>query len=410
MTPRSPARRFRVRPPPGGFPGRATRRTARTGQPDRGIRPEAQKAPALAGADQNRPRVRRHPLRVAARRDDRRARAAAHGAACTGQVRYASSTNTIYLTSGTATLPGVRELCPSAPISRTDAASRTWELSADLVVQNGATLELHGSRAGGDVDTLRLRSLSDNRSEHVSAITAQYGTIDIDSWPSPPGTTPPAAGHRPGLPRRHRPGAWPPSSGPCPTWTTTAPARVPDERQDSDIGYLGYYAAESYGIAYKSRGCDSSHQDVCDVLDVYGDQTGSRFHHNYMGTYTFDAHGMTFDRNEYDHNISYGLDPHDDSDHLTITRNHAHHNGNHGFICSQRCDHLRIVGNEVTTTASRRTSRRATTTRRTTRCTASCCTAVSPTASWRTTTSTTNPTARASRSSTAATTSSGATP
>ncbi|MFI7613804.1 right-handed parallel beta-helix repeat-containing protein [Nonomuraea terrae] len=49
--------------------------------------------------------------------------------------------------------------------------------------------------------------------------------------------------------------------------------------------------------------------------------------------------------NEYDHNISYGLDPHDDSDHLTITGNSFHDNGNHGLICSKGCDHLLIAGN-----------------------------------------------------------------
>jgi mannuronan 5-epimerase len=65
-----------------------------------------------------------------------------------------------------------------------------------------------------------------------------------------------------------------------------------------------------------------------------------------MGSYTFDARKMEFTGNEYDHNVSYGLDPHDDSDYLTIRKNHFHHNGNHGLICSQRCDHLVIADNE----------------------------------------------------------------
>ena len=115
---------------------------------------------------------------------------------------------------------------------------------------------------------------------------------------------------------------------------------------NSDLGYLGYYGAEAYGVSYKARGCDIDHQNVCNSLNVYGKQINSRFHHNFMGTYTFDAYGMTFDNSEYDHNYMYGLDPHDDSDYLTITNNKFHDNGDHGLICSQRCNNLIITGNE----------------------------------------------------------------
>ena len=65
-----------------------------------------------------------------------------------------------------------------------------------------------------------------------------------------------------------------------------------------------------------------------------------------MGTYTWGAQDMLFDRNTYSKNKSYGLDPHDDSDYLTITNNVFTQNNNHGLICSQRCDHLTITGNK----------------------------------------------------------------
>ena len=77
-----------------------------------------------------------------------------------------------------------------------------------------------------------------------------------------------------------------------------------------------------------------------------GFEKNSRFHDNYFGTYTWDAYDMDFTNNEYDHNIGYGLDPHDDSDNLRIVGNKSHHNGNDGIICSQRCDHLTITDNE----------------------------------------------------------------
>ncbi|GGY11364.1 hypothetical protein GCM10010358_74780 [Streptomyces minutiscleroticus] len=267
----------------------------------------------------------------------------AGAAACTGQVRYASSTNTLYLTAGTNTLSGILELCPNAPLVRSGA---TWQLNASVVVQNGATLRLNGTGAGGDVNTLRLRSSASGDPSQVSSITAQYGTIDINgvkvtSWDEAkkgPDTDPEAAGGKRGR-AFIRALSYLDADG------TARESRM--DIKDSDLGYLGYYAAESYGVSYKARGCGTDAQDVCERLKVRGSQTGSRFHHNYMGTYTFGAYGMTFDGNEYDHNVMYGLDPHDDSDHLKITGNHAHHNGTHGIICSQRCDNLEIVGNEV---------------------------------------------------------------
>jgi len=99
-------------------------------------------------------------------------------------------------------------------------------------------------------------------------------------------------------------------------------------------------------VAYKTRGCDAEHLRVCNAVKVHGIQRNSRFHHNYIGTYTYDADRMVFTGNEYDHNVMYGLDPHDDSDHLSVTRNHFHDNGDHGLICSKRCDHLTIAHNE----------------------------------------------------------------
>ncbi|GAA2274540.1 hypothetical protein GCM10010145_51860 [Streptomyces ruber] len=271
---------------------------------------------------------------------------AAQAAACTGQVRYASSTNTLYLTSGTNTLSGILQLCPSAPLVK-GTGSGVWQLNATLVVQNGATLRLHGTAAGGDVDTLRLRSAAGGDPLRVSSITAQYGTIDIDqvkitSWDDEkngPDTDPgvPSGGGRGRAFIRAL--SYLDANG------VARESRM--DIKDSDLGYLGYYAAESYGVSYKARGCGIETQDVCARLKVRGSQTGSRFHHGYMGTYTFGAYGMTFEGNEYDNNVTYGLDPHDDSDHLKIIGNHAHHNGTHGIICSQRCNDLEIVGNTV---------------------------------------------------------------
>jgi len=72
---------------------------------------------------------------------------------------------------------------------------------------------------------------------------------------------------------------------------------------------------------------------------VYGDILNSHIHHNFFGVYTYGHHGGHWATNEVDHNIQYGVDPHDDSDNLVIEHNNVHHNGWHGLIASKRCDH-----------------------------------------------------------------------
>lgn len=284
----------------------------------------------------------------------------AEAVACTGQVTYARSSNTIKLTSGEVDLPTVKSLCPAAPLVETDAATNTWLLMANLLVQNGAALHVRGTRTqvdpAGAVDTLRLLSRAGNSSLEVVNVTADHGTLTFESthvtsWDDTARSGVGDVDREPGV-GTATPGDKTNGIGRAFVRAISRldPGGAPREsRMDitgSEMAYLGYYAAESYGVAYKGRGCDLDHLSVCEALNVHGSQRGSHFHHNYMGTYTFNAYDMVFDSNEYDHNVTYGLDPHDDSDHLTITNNRSHHNGAHGIICSQRCDHLTITGNE----------------------------------------------------------------
>src|SRR4051794_17867718 len=106
--------------------------------------------------------------------------APAAAASCTTPIRYALSTNTIYVTSGSFTPTQIVAACAAAPLTQTDPSTHTWELRADLVLQNGASLVLHGTSAGGDVDRLRLRSAASGAATEVSSVTAQWGTIDVD--------------------------------------------------------------------------------------------------------------------------------------------------------------------------------------------------------------------------------------
>jgi parallel beta-helix repeat protein len=263
----------------------------------------------------------------------------AAAATCSSPVRYAASSDTIYLGSGSVdTLTEIKAACPAAPLVLVKPG--VWELNADLVLQGGAKLTLDG---GKDVKELHLQSLPSGLQKDVSAITAQYGQIDIrgvkvTSWN---GTGPDMDDAIPsgGVRGRAFIRAISFMDGDKPRQSTM-------NIVDSDLGYLGYNAAESYGVAYKARGCGLNTQKVCAKLKVSGKQTGSQFHHNYMGTYTWGAKKMVFDGNTYEHNKDYGLDPHDDSDYLKITNNTFSENGNHGLICAERCDHLTITGNK----------------------------------------------------------------
>ena len=263
----------------------------------------------------------------------------ADAATCGGAVRYSSASDTIYLTAPgpVDTLAEIKAACPSAPLAQVSPG--IWELDSDLVIQNGATLTLD---AADGVQELRLQSLAGGLQRDVSAITAQYGQIAIKgvhvtSWN---GTGPDTDWAIPsgGVRGRAFIRALSYMDGTTPRQSTMTIA-------DSDIGYLGYYASETYGVAFKARGCGITTQSVCAALNVLGSETNSRFHDNFMGTYTWGAQDMVFDGNTYENNKDYGLDPHDDSDYLTITNNLFTHNNNHGLICSQRCDHLVIRGN-----------------------------------------------------------------
>jgi mannuronan 5-epimerase len=277
----------------------------------------------------------------------------ASATACSSPVKYSPTSNTIYLvTPQPFTLTDIVNYCAAAPLRLIDPLSKTWELSADLVIQNGASLVLHGDGAAagpGDVDTLRLRSLSDNLPTDVQSITAAYGTIDADStivesWddatngpdvdPSLPANAPSTAQGRAFVRAQ----------------SSLSGAGVPQTSTmtivNSTFEYLGFYGGESYGVAYKTEGCSHTQLDVCAAVHVTGAEINSHFLHNFMGTYTWGAYGMTFSGNEYGNNIMYGLDPHDVSSYLDIEHNRFHDNGDHGMICSQKCDHLTIEYNE----------------------------------------------------------------
>ncbi len=265
----------------------------------------------------------------------------AAAAACPSTaVRWASSSRILYVSGAVScTLTDLDAFVSSDVLREVDGAGKVWLLRGRLYLQNGATLVVHGAAAGGDANELRLLSNDSSTSGSTIYIRAQWGRIDLDStrvisWDEDAGgpDTRPSSHGRAYIHVR----SYLDSGG------TARESRM--DIKDSEVGWLGYNASESYGLTWKVYGSGSS---LYDKVDVLGDVTDSYVHHNYFGAYAYGAHGMSWLRNEIAHNAQYGLDPHDDSDHLTIRDNDVHDNGNHGIICSQRCNDLVIAGNHV---------------------------------------------------------------
>jgi parallel beta-helix repeat protein len=260
---------------------------------------------------------------------------AAAAGCSSGAVRFAKSSNILYVSGPvTCTLTDLDRLS-SAPLTLVDPAKKVWLLGANLVLQEGATLNLHGSEVGGDVEELRMRSNNNTQATSVIYLRAYWGNVSmkstkVTSWDE--------NAKKPDTEYAQYRRSYIHVRSFLESGETPRQSRM--DIADSDLGYLGHPGAEAYGVSWKVLGTG-----VFDQVDVFGDVTNSRFHHNYYGAYTYGAFGMQWVGNEFDNNISYGLDPHDDSDNLLIENNHSHDNGNHGIICSQRCDTLVIRNN-----------------------------------------------------------------
>lgn len=114
---------------------------------------------------------------------------------------------------------------------------------------------------------------------------------------------------------------------------------------NSELAYLGFptspeITVSPYGVSWKLNATK-----LKQVL-LTGIVINSKFHHNYFGAYTYGATGMLWRGNEFYENISYGFDPHDDSNGFLVEYNYAHDNGTHGIIFSKRCNY-NIIRNNV---------------------------------------------------------------
>lgn len=258
----------------------------------------------------------------------------ASAAACdNNSVRWSASSNRVYVGAGAVcNIPEIQAAEPHANILQLEPGD-IWQVGSSIILQEGATLNIQSP----EVRELRLVSNNTGSANDNVYLRAQWGTINIrdtsvTSWDEALG-------------------------GPDTEYATYGRSHIqvksflegdtPRESRldivNSDIGYLGYYGAEAYGLSWKVLG---NTPGIYDQVNVYGDITNSRIHHNYFGVYSFGLFGGQWIGNQVHDNVVYGLDPHDDSDSILIAENNVYGNGSHGIICSQRCDHLTIRDNQ----------------------------------------------------------------
>ncbi|MEW5853746.1 MAG: right-handed parallel beta-helix repeat-containing protein [Myxococcota bacterium] len=252
-------------------------------------------------------------------------------------IMFSEAEQTVTLTGDMGCTPSeMADVVPEGALTTVPGLPGVWMLRANVVLREGATLLLHGPRAGGDVEELRLLSTPAG----FISIQAAWGAVDIQgtrvtSWDETAGV--PDLLHEDGRA------------------FISVRSFLQDEQpresrmdiRDSDVGYLGHFDDSAYGLAWRVSGTGDSGEDspVFDEVEVRGVVLSSRIHHNYMGGYMWGASCMEWVGNEVAHNAVYGIDPHDNSDRLLIADNLVHHNGTHGIICSKNCDHLVIRNN-----------------------------------------------------------------
>jgi parallel beta-helix repeat protein len=224
---------------------------------------------------------------------------------------YDTKTNTILLNNGASmTLPALSSALGRPELLR-ELAPGEWILNANLRIGKGVSLNV----AGPTVRRLKLRSDAQGF-VWIKAFGARLTFADtcVTSWDSSLNSvdTNGAQGR---------------------SFVLAREGTRMDIRR-SELSYLGYYANESYGVAWRQAGTSGAAID-------------SRFGHNFYGLYSYEASDLVIRGNEVHHSVRYGIDPHSRSNRLLIESNISHHNGKQGIILAEECAESIIRGNTV---------------------------------------------------------------
>lgn len=223
-----------------------------------------------------------------------------------------------------------------------------WLLTAELYVREGAVFYCKGTAVDGDCDELRIQSTGSDDFHEVRGHggSLYFESTLVTSWDTP--NKEPQETYVGGRSFLNCVSEFE-SDETCEGQPKNDFGECRMDIINSEMGYLGYFDSESYGLTWKVRGfcVDKSNPEVFDTTNVYGDIMGSDIHHMYYGMYTYGHQGGVWTDNKMHDNAQYGFDPHDDSDYLTIARNEVYGNVNHGIIASKRCNNVEIYDNEV---------------------------------------------------------------
>jgi parallel beta-helix repeat protein len=233
---------------------------------------------------------------------------------------YAPNVNTIYVSGGgSATLSNIKAALPGAPLEMVDPTSQIWLLRANLVLQNGSTLVLHGSAAGGDVNELRLLSINSvTPCDCAVSITADWGNLDINgaqitSWDTVGGA-----------PNMNTLGFGRASILALSSLSTNG-VTAQNSRMDITNGEIcnlgGGTNSDYYGLVWKVSGVNPNPATDTNGVQVFGNVVNSQLHNNYIGAYTVGAYGMQWLNNQFYNNAKYGMDLQDFSDNALIQGN-----------------------------------------------------------------------------------------
>ncbi len=265
-------------------------------------------------------------------------------------LKYSATLNKIYVQGGgSATLTAIHTALPTAPLSEVDPVNQIWLLGANVVIQDGCTLVLHGSAVGGDVNQLRIQSLNSGAAGGFVYVEADYGTLDINatkitSWdPTAGGPDTNSVGARAYLLARSSLS----TNGVTPQNSTLFIT-------NSEISFLGSTNSSDlgFGVVWKVSGVDPNPATNTNGVFVSGNVVNSLFHDNYMGAYAFGATNMLWLTNQFYNNAQDGLSLDDYSSGHQIWGNALYNNAEYGLSVSHNCGHATMLGNSASGNAN----------------------------------------------------------
>lgn len=240
------------------------------------------------------------------------------------KINYDKKTNTIKVTGPGATvdLTAINNVLLEPKVLEKVGPSE-WLLKANLSIDEGVSLNLHGQAAGGDVDWLKLRS---EPNDYVS-LEAFNGNISIKntkitSWDAQ---------------KKSFDAEFLDGSKRAFVAVKNSDFHYSNRMDviDSEVAFLGFFEETAYGISWKTLQNPANETGVSDQ-GITGVIRDSRFHDNYFGVYVWGAKNLEVRNNEFYDNYVYGFDAHTFTQSALLENNFSHNNGSHGIIFADR--------------------------------------------------------------------------